>query len=143
MRKILLLAFCLFLAFTSNTLAQANNSKHRSGKPAKVNKIQKETCQLFATVTGLTLSRYEVLGGDAKIDIATSARAKETTTYLYNVTAGKIIGEGKNVVWDLSGAIPGTYTITAAVDGGGGVFGQTQTRKIIVKDCADCESIKP
>jgi hypothetical protein len=141
MRKILLLSFCLFLVITSNTPAQTiKNSNPRSGSPAKINKVRKDACQLFASVLWITLGRYEVLAGETKIDVVTTARAKETTKYLYTVTAGKIVGEGQNVMWDLSGVSPGTYMITAAVDDGRGVFGQTQTRKIVVKECADCET---
>jgi photosystem II stability/assembly factor-like uncharacterized protein len=57
----------------------------------------------------------------------------------YNVTAGKIIGDGANVEWDLSKVQTGQYTITAGVripylrcttwD----IPGKTQTEEIIIK----------
>ena len=58
-------------------------------------------------------------------------------TYQYTVSGGRINGQGANVSWDLSGARPGTYTITAAVDDGCGFCGQTQTKTITVAEC-DC-----
>lgn len=48
------------------------------------------------------------------------------------MTGGKIVGQGPNVIWDLSGVEPGTYTITAGVDDGCGVCGKTKTMEIKV-----------
>ena len=59
-------------------------------------------------------------------------------TYLYLVTGGKIIGNGKQVLWDLSGVKPGTYKITAATDEGCGVCAKTMTKSVVVKECPDC-----
>jgi hypothetical protein len=64
----------------------------------------------------------------------------DVLTYNYTVTGGRIVGQGANVSWDLTGAAPGTYTITAGVDDGCGVCGQTQTRTITVRAC-DCVPI--
>jgi hypothetical protein len=61
----------------------------------------------------------------------------DVLTYNYTVSGGRIVGTGANVSWDLTGAAPGTYTITAGVDDGCGVCGQTQTRTITVREC-DC-----
>jgi hypothetical protein len=37
----------------------------------------------------------------------------DVVTYEYSISAGKIIGSGANVVWDLSGVKPGIYTMRA------------------------------
>ena len=58
--------------------------------------------------------------------------------YDYKVSGGKIIGQGANVVWDLSGVKPGTYTITAAVDDGCGLCGKSITKTVVVKECPNC-----
>lgn len=58
--------------------------------------------------------------------------------YDYKVSGGKIIGQGANVVWDLSGVKPGTYTITAAVDDGCGLCGKSIIRTVVVKECPNC-----
>jgi hypothetical protein len=53
--------------------------------------------------------------------------------YLYKVSAGKIIGSGAFVKWDLTGIAPGTYTITAAVHTGDKkVYGATKTEVVKV-----------
>jgi hypothetical protein len=53
------------------------------------------------------------------------------TTILF--TAGKIIGEGSKVIWNLNGVQPGSYTITAGVDDGCGICGQTVTKEVTIK----------
>ena len=76
------------------------------------------------------------------VTVATTAVDPENDvlTYNYTVSGGRIVGTGANVSWDLSGATPGTYTITAGVDDSCGVCGQTQTKTITVAKC-DCEIV--
>ena len=59
----------------------------------------------------------------------------DVLTYNYTVSGGRIVGQGANVTWDLSGVRPGTYTITAGVDDGCGVCGKTETKTIEVTEC--------
>jgi hypothetical protein len=90
-----------------------------------------------ATVNELTLSVYEVSWDSVKtIDVMTDAADQEgdVLTYRYEVSAGTITGFGQRVVWDLTSVRPGTYTITAAVDDGGGFCGPTKTRTVRVID---------
>jgi hypothetical protein len=105
----------------------------------------------FANVTGLTISdttitlpcapgTIPVAGtcNDATtVTVATTAVDPENDvlTYNYTVSGGRIVGTGANVSWDLSGLSPGTYTITAGVDDGCGLCGQTQTRTVTVEAC--------
>lgn len=55
--------------------------------------------------------------------------------YLYTVTAGKIVGRGANVKWDLSDVAPGNYEITAGVDDGCGKCGKTVTKSVTIARC--------
>jgi hypothetical protein len=73
------------------------------------------------------------------VTVATTAVDPENDvlTYNYTVSGGRIVGTGANVSWDLSGMSPGTYTITAGVDDGCGLCGQTQTRTVTIAAC-DC-----
>jgi hypothetical protein len=104
----------------------------------------------FADVTDLVLSAEEITADCAgktqnkkllekfnKISVQTVAVDPENDvlTYQYTVSGGKIVGQGANVVWDLTGAAPGTYTITAGVDDGCGICGRTKTQTIVVKRC--------
>lgn len=61
----------------------------------------------------------------------------DVLTYNYTVNGGRIVGQGANVTWDLSGVKTGTYTIVAGVDDGCGVCGKTETKTIEVREC-DC-----
>ncbi len=58
----------------------------------------------------------------------------DSLLYTYNVTGGRITGDGANVTWDLSGAAPGTYTVTVQVDDGCGCV-TTQTKDITIENC--------
>lgn len=108
----------------------------------------------FANVTNLTVSQTEVSSGcpagqvpregvvcsdNMTVTVTTTAVDPENDvlTYNYTVSGGRIVGTGANVSWDLTGAAPGTYTITAGVDDGCGVCGQTKTQTITVRAC-DC-----
>jgi len=71
------------------------------------------------------------------ISVSTHATDPENDvlTYSYTVSGGRVIGTGANVQWDLSGATPGTYTITTGVDDGCGICGKTNTQTITVAEC--------
>lgn len=74
------------------------------------------------------------------ISVVTRASDPENDvlTYNYTVSGGRVVGTGANVTWDLTGATPGTYTITTGVDDGCGVCGKTDTKTITVENCPDC-----
>lgn len=105
-----------------------------------------------ASVSNLTLSADELVicpdgadnkkCSDKKMEISVDTEANDpegdVLTYHYNISGGRIIGEGAKVVWDLSGVEPGTYTITAGVDDGCGICGTTVTKTVAVKECSDC-----
>lgn len=90
-----------------------------------------------ANVTNLELSESEIpfLPSEKKIQVSTTAVDPENDvlTYHYTVSAGKIIGSGPKVLWDLSGGAMGTYTITAGVDDGCGVCGKTITKTVTIR----------
>jgi hypothetical protein len=78
-----------------------------------------------------------------KIQIAHSDAENDVVTYDYKVSYGKIIGQGANVTWDLSGALTGTYTITVCLDDGLGCelkgAKNKLTKEITVLDCPNCK----
>ncbi len=112
---------------------------------------------LPANVIELNLSAEEILigcsdisknktckVGKSKVSVSTSAVDPEGAplVYVYEISAGEIIGRGFNVVWDLTGVPPGTYFITAGVDDGAGVVGQTITKTVVVRECSECSQIQ-
>ena len=74
---------------------------------------------------------------DTSVGVKTSAVDPENDvlTYNYNVSGGRVVGQGANVSWDLSGVRPGTYTITSSVDDGCGFCGKTVTKTVTVVAC--------
>jgi hypothetical protein len=61
----------------------------------------------------------------------------DTLLYTYNVSGGRIAGEGPSVSWDLSGSGPGPLTATVEVDdANGGIANATTT--ITIAFCSDC-----
>jgi hypothetical protein len=108
--------------------------------PANVTDVQVSDTEVILPCPPGTVSRNNSCNDDANLSVRTSTEDKENDTLVYNytVSAGRIVGSGANVSWDLSGVRPGTYTITAGVDDGCGVCGKTQTKTITVKECGDC-----
>lgn len=56
--------------------------------------------------------------------------------YHYFVSGGKIIGQGKNVVWDFDWAKPGNYKITVGVSKDFIILGKTLTKTIEFAECS-------
>ena len=122
--------------------------------------LEEPVCILInrhANVTDLILSAGEITIGcnnppknekctnsKTKISVKTKAVDPENDvlTYNYDISAGKITGAGADVIWDLSGVQPGTYTITAGVDDSCGVCGKTATKTVVLKECPDCAKDK-
>jgi len=118
---------------------------------------QGDILNIPANVTNLTLSDTEIrlpcpagttstsgsCNDSTSVTVATTATDVENDvlTYNYTVSGGRIVGTGANVQWDLSGSPAGTYTITAGVDDGCGLCGQTQTRTITIAECGDCRQV--
>jgi hypothetical protein len=89
------------------------------------------------SVVELRLSSDEIdnLSADKQVRVKTLAVDPENDvlTYQYTVSAGKIIGKGAEVIWDLRNLPNGTYTITAGVDDGCGICGATKTKSVTIK----------
>ncbi len=117
-----------------------------------------DTRNYVSDVVNLTLNRTEIIADCFNSDVSqikdcsdnikqiaiftkAFAPGNDVLTYNYWISGGKIIGQGANVVWDLSDVKPGTYTVKAGVDDGCGVCGKTITKTVTVKECPNC-SIK-
>jgi hypothetical protein len=57
--------------------------------------------------------------------------------FTWSVTGGKLTGEGRGVVWDLSGANPGTYTATVDVNDGNAHTANGSTT-VTIAECTRC-----
>ncbi len=132
-----------------NLCANENNSEILSRKTSFIDSIinSEPVCILInqpSHITGLDLRTNGVFGckdencADAKKEILVSTTAidpeNDVLTYNYAVTGGIITGIGARVVWNLAGASPGIYQITAGVDDGCGICGETKARRILLKE---------
>jgi len=91
----------------------------------------------FPNVVSLELSNYLIskLAVERKVRVSTVGddTDNDKIVYTYTVDAGNIIGNGTNVIWDLSGVKSGNYKITAGIDDGCGMCGRTITKELTVE----------
>jgi PKD domain len=60
----------------------------------------------------------------------------DTLLYTWTTTGGRIVGDGPNVTWDLSGVTPGTYTANVEVNDGCGCIAFASTT--VTVDTCNC-----
>lgn len=58
--------------------------------------------------------------------------AGDASIYRYTVSGGRVIGNGRRVTWDLTGAQPGTYTVKVDVEDESKTQNRTETKTITV-----------
>jgi hypothetical protein len=150
--RIVVLLFLFSMTFAGFVLngtsveGQKTTDKRRKNplpnKPADVESVSfsKEVVQIPCPNTKdyYRRSDNDECFGDMKVDVTTVATDAENDvlTYTYEVSGGRIIGQGAKVVWDLALNQPGTYTIKVSVDDGCGVCGKTLTRTVeVARDC--------
>ena len=81
-----------------------------------------------------------------KINTVSENAEKNRLNYYYFVTGGNIIGQGANVIWDLSGVKPGDYSVTIGVGESNIIKGNIVTKNVIANACecyipCNCPSI--
>ncbi len=93
--------------------------------PPIINEIQLSQSSVFAN------------GENEEMEISVIVNASDPENdplvYNYKVSAGKIVGQGHQVVWDLANVEKGTHTITVMIDDGCGDCVPPKTKTVIVK----------
>lgn len=119
-----------------------NKPKLPENDPANVIDLSLDKEQLVLGCNKTESGNESCIKGVETITISTEAFDKDgdVLVYSYTVSAGRIIGQGAKVIWDLTGIKPGEYKITVAVDDGCGFCGKTMTKTVKVVECADCKS---
>jgi hypothetical protein len=82
-----------------------------------------------ANVSSMSVNEVE----PARFRIGVTASDPEYDVLTYKITGGRIIGMGAKVVWDLTGLLPGVYTITCDVGDGVGPRGRFLTKSVTLK----------
>ena len=93
-----------------------------------------EACPLPKTTTTFCPEKKQTI----EVSITAFNLDNDVLAYNYKVSGGEIVGRGQSVVWDLSKAKPGVYTITASVDNGFGPL-STITKEVKVAACPECK----
>jgi hypothetical protein len=121
---------------------------HRNSREPAILPNQPPTASLAASQTTVTLPcrpDYHSRSGSCPTSATSSVQLTTTASdpdgdtllYSYNVTGGRVTGEGASVAWDLSGMGPGTYTATVEVDDGCGCI-TAATTTVTIAECGDC-----
>jgi hypothetical protein len=86
-------------------------------------------------------NRYSCQTDQARVKVSSFVKDSESNslTYYYIPSKGRILGQGANVVWDLSEASPGKYSLTVGVGNDGIINGKTITKTLTVSGCPECD----
>jgi hypothetical protein len=75
---------------------------------------------------------------DLQVALTSTARDfNKQPVYAYTVTAGRVVGEGSKVTWDLNGVWPGTYTATVEVQDNKKHHALSSVM-VKIENCSDC-----
>jgi hypothetical protein len=118
-------------------IAIGNESFSIINNPPKVTELLLDRVEVTSSCLAGFPDMESDFSSESVIDVATEATDPENDVlvFKYTVTAGRIIGHGSKVKWDLSGVKPGTYEITASADDGCGFCGKTITKTVTVTRC--------
>ena len=138
--------FALF-GFSINTDARKTDSKTVNLKPTPKNKISIQAVSLdkyeaeLRCNNGMPFREGMVCAEDPSIKITTFVNNPKNSeiTYYYTVSGGKIAGQGASVSWDFRGVRPGNYTVTVGIGNKTGVFGETITKTVLIRECGTCD----
>ena len=75
-----------------------------------------------------------------KVTARKDSRKGDSLRFVYVVSSGTIVGEGSDIIWDLSGADPGSYYISATVYKGTKYIGKSSDIRVTVSDCIECSA---
>jgi hypothetical protein len=109
--------------------------------PANVTDLQLSPDKLvLACVPGQKPGEGQKISDSLVVDVTAAAHDadNDVLVFEYTVTAGRIIGRGSKVKWDLSGVEPGTHTITANADDGCGLCGKAKSAAVTIEPCIGC-----
>lgn len=138
MRRVVASA-CLLLAPACALLAQKRGARNR---PPQINAfiLSSKTALIPCPPGGMSTARPECLSpGRLKLKLWAFASDpdEDRLVYRFQVGAGRIVGKGQTVVWDLAGVAPGSYSVRLLVkDRRGGTVSASES--VDVAECSVC-----
>lgn len=87
-------------------------------------------------------NRYSCTKDEAKIKVSviSGERLESDQSYYYVPSAGRIIGTGSNVIWDLGDVEPGSYSLSVAKGKDNVVSDNLMTGTVTVIGCPVCDA---
>ena len=131
-------AYASQIAINSNSISQITPTPTPEQK-GKI-KISKDILKIPCSPGNLP-SDGEICDENMTIDVSAFLdNTNDSLTYEYEVTGGQIVGQGKNVFWNLVNVSPGTYQIFAQLkDNQNRILDTSETKIITVEDCTVAE----
>jgi hypothetical protein len=128
-----LFAVCLMVLAAAPALAQRRD-RRAVEQPTPV----PPTIELVSDTNVITICPRDTESGTPQVRLTANTggfTSGNPLRYRYRVSGGRIIGDGANTVWDLSGVAPGSYAASVEVDNGEvGCMAFTSTA-VIVREC--------
>jgi hypothetical protein len=139
---LLLLALSVF-AYTSSQASQKNK---QTGAPEPQN--QPPTITLDADTQVVTLCPDAESTANPRVRLAARGVSPEgkPLRYRWNVSGGRVEGDGQDVTWDLSDARPGVYNATVTVESGpvdNPLCTAFTSTKVVVRNCPPPRPVCP
>ena len=110
-----------------------------SAQAPTVSSLNASSSTITAPCPAGTMSSSCATSANSTIQLTAEVTTNDNTELLYSwlVTAGKIVGAGRSVRWDLADSRPGTYTAVVAVSDG--IHAATTASTIVtIAACTDC-----
>ena len=151
----LLLALSLFVSLGLVSNSAAHNNQPILANPtatpkvlAKIERLELDKKRIIIgcpPIEGIAKQAMECPDDDGQVNVSTivSNPKNLALSYHYEVSGGKIIGEGANVVWDLKNVRPQTHKITVSIRGNNEVSSETKFREIEMEECCCLHCICP
>jgi len=107
---------------------------------------QPPVASLEADTRLVTICPRDTAQANTQVQLRANARDPQgrSLRYTWTTTGGRIVGDGPNPVWDLSGVSPGVYTASVEVDNGLGAECRAfSSTKVAVNECPPLRELCP
>src|SRR5205085_2043076 len=103
------------------------------------------TVNLTADAATVTLCPRDETQGVGRVQLNANATSPDglPLRYTWKTTGGRVVGDGANTVWDLTGATPGSYVASVEVTSGDARCTAFATIPVAVVECPPLREVCP
>jgi hypothetical protein len=129
---------------SSEASLQTQLTKILIGDPPFINSVELSLSSIVRPCPSGTRSETcSTTANQVQVIVDAGAPAEAEVILTWEVTAGRVIGKGEKVIWDLSDVAKGTYTITACAQYSFAGWADPHTMCgsaiLVISDCAGCK----